>query len=363
MAKKLSSDPVLFVVTLGLLGVGLVMVWSASSALAQEQHGSSHYYLVRQIVWACFGLVAMGAAMRVDYRSLRQPAVICGAVGLTTLLLIGVLFTAPVNDTHRWFRFGTLSFQPTELAKLTLILFLAYHLERKGDRINEFLTSLFPALLLVGWFVFLIYIQPDLGTAATLVMIAGVMLFVAGVRLRYFVAVAVPAAFVGYQAVMVAAYRRDRIEAFLNPWSDAQGSGYQLVQSLIAVGTGGLTGVGLMEGQQKLFYLPYPFSDFIYAVIGEELGLLGAAAVLFAFVVFLWRGARAAWQAPDHFGTYLAAGLVFSVVMQAMINVSVVLGLLPTKGIPLPFVSAGGSSLLATMVAVGLLLNVSQHGD
>jgi len=363
MAKKLYSDPVLFVVTLGLLGIGLVMVWSASSALAQEQHGSSHYYLVRQILWACVGLLAMSAAMRVDYRNLRQPAVVYGAVGLTTLLLVGVLFTSPVNDTHRWFRFGALSFQPAELAKLTLILFLAYHLERKGDRVNEFLTSLFPALLLVGWFVFLIYIQPDLGTAATLVMIAAVMFFLAGVRLRYFAAMAIPAAFVGYQAVMVAAYRRDRIEAFLNPWSDAQGSGYQLIQSLIAVGTGGLTGVGLMEGQQKLFYLPYPFSDFIYAVIGEELGLLGAAAVLFAFLVFLWRGARAAWEAPDHFGTYLAAGLVLSIVMQAMINVSVVLGLLPTKGIPLPFISAGGSSLLATMVAVGLLLNVSQHGD
>ena len=363
MAKKLYSDPVLFVVTLGLLGIGLVMVWSASSALAQEQHGRSHYYLVRQILWACVGLLAMSAAMRVDYRRLRQPAVVYGAVGLTTLLLVGVLFTSPVNDTHRWFRFGTLSFQPAELAKLTLILFLAYHLERKGDRVNEFLTSLFPALLLVGWFVFLIYIQPDLGTAATFVMIAAVMFFLAGVRLRYLAAMAIPAAFVGYQAVMVAAYRRDRIEAFLNPWSDAQGSGYQLVQSLIAVGTGGLTGVGLMEGQQKLFYLPYPFSDFIYAVIGEELGLLGAAAVLFAFLVFLWRGARAAWEAPDHFGTYLAAGLVLSIVMQAMINVSVVLGLLPTKGIPLPFISAGGSSLLATMVAVGLLLNVSQHGD
>jgi cell division protein FtsW len=161
----------------------------------------------------------------------------------------------------------------------------------------------------------------------------------------------------------VAAYRRDRIEAFLNPWSDARGAGYQLIQSLIAVGTGGVTGVGLMEGRQKLFYLPYPFSDFIFAVAGEELGLLGAAAIVGAFVLLLWRGVRAAWMAPDRFGTLLATGLTLAIVMQAFVNVSVVLGLLPTKGIPLPFISAGGSSLFLTLVAVGVILNVSQHGD
>jgi cell division protein FtsW len=363
MARKLSSDPMLFAVTMALLGLGLVMVWSASTAVAQENHGHGYYYLVRQVLWACLGLVAMSLAMRTDYRTLRRPAVVYGAVITSTALLILVLFTPTVNDTHRWFRLGGLSFQPAELAKLALILFLAYHLERRGDRVNEFLTSLFPALLLVGWFAFLIYIQPDLGSAATLVAIAGVILFIGGVRLRYFAALAVPAAFLLYKAVTVAAYRRDRIEAFLNPWSDAQGTGYQLVQSLIAVGTGGVTGLGLMEGQQKHFYLPYPFSDFIFAVIGEELGLIGASAVVAAFVVFLWRGSRAAWQAPDDFGLLLAAGLTLSVVLQAFINVSVVLGLLPTKGIPLPFVSAGGTSLVFTLFSVGLVLNVSQHGD
>jgi len=243
------------------------------------------------------------------------------------------------------------------------VLFLAYHLERRGDRINDFLPSLFPALLLLGWFAFLIFIQPDLGSAATLVLIGCVMLYIAGVRLRYFAALALPAALLLYHAVTAAAYRRDRIEAFLNPYADPRGSGYQVIQSLIAVGTGGFSGLGLMEGRQKLFYLPYPASDFIYAVIGEEGGLLGAGAVLLGYVLLLWRGLRTAWKAPDPFGTYLAAGLTLAVVMQGFINMSVVLGLLPAKGIPLPLISAGGTSLVLTLLSLGLVLNVSQHAD
>ena len=363
MAKKLASDATLFAVTVALIGLGLVTVWSASSALAQETHGNPYYFLFRQAVWAAVGLVGMAAAMSVDYRRLRRPGVVYAVVAVTTLLLIAVLFMRPLNDTHRWLRLGPLSFQPAELAKLAMILFLAYHLERRADRVNEFLPSLFPALLLLGWFAFLIFIQPDLGSAATLVLIGGVMLYLAGLHVRYFGVLTVLAVPVLYHAVTAAAYRRDRIEAYLNPWSDARGSGYQLIQSLIAVGTGGLRGVGLGEGRQKLFYLPYPYSDFIYAVIGEELGLLGASAVVLAFVLLLWRGIRAAWKAPDAFGTYLAAGLTLSIVLQALINVSVVLGLLPTKGIPLPFISAGGSSLVLTLLSVGLVLNVSQHAD
>ena len=363
MAKKLSADTTLSAVTVALLGFGLVMVWSASSALAQEEHGSAYHFFLRQALWAGVGLIAMLAAMRIDYRRLRRPAVVYGVVIAATLLLIVVLFLSPVNDVHRWIRLGGFSFQPSELAKFAIILFLAYHLERRAEHVNQFLPSLFPVLLLLGWFGFLVFIQPDLGSAATLVLIGCAVLFLAGVRLRYFAALGLPALGLLYQAVMVAAYRRDRIEAFLNPWSDARGSGYQLIQSLIAVGAGGIDGVGLMQGRQKLFYLPYPYSDFIYAVIGEELGLLGAAAVVFAFVLLLWRGLRTAWLAPDRFGTYLAAGLTLAIVFQAFINLSVVLGLLPTKGIPLPFISAGGSSLLFSLVGVGLILNVSQHAD
>ena len=346
MAKRLSSDLTLFTVTVALLGFGLVMVWSASSALAQERHGSAYFFLVKQAVWSAIGLAGLVTALKIDYRKLRAPAVVYPVVILSTLLLIVVLFLKPVNDAHRW-----------------ILLYLAYHIERRAERVNDFLPSLFPALLLIGWFAFLVYIQPDLGTAATIVMTAGVMLYLAGVRLRYFAALAVPGSALLYQAVMTVAYRRDRIEVFLNPWSDARGAGYQIIQSLIAVGTGGVSGVGLMEGRQKLFYLPYPYSDFIFAVIGEELGLLGALLVLLAFVLLLWRGLRAAWKAPDAFGMFLAAGLTLSIVIQAFINISVVLGLVPTKGIPLPFISAGGSSLVFTLFGVGLVLNVSQHAD
>jgi cell division protein FtsW len=363
VAKKLSSDTTLTAVTVALLGLGLVMVFSASSALAQEIHGNAYRFLLRQVLWASVGLAAMVLAMRLDYRTLRRPAIVYAAVAATSSLLILVLFLPPVNEVHRWIRVAGLSFQPAELAKLTLVLFLAYHLERRGDRINEFLPSLFPALLLLGWLSFLVFIQPDLGSAATLVALGCVMLFLAGVRMRYFATLALFGLPILYQAVMAATYRRDRIEAFLRPWSDPLGAGYQLIQSLIAVGTGGVAGVGLMEGRQKLFYLPYPFSDFIFAVIGEELGLLGATSVVAAFLLFLWRGVRAALKAPDAFGTFLAAGLTLSIVLQAFINVSVVLGLLPTKGIPLPFISAGGSSLVLTLLAVGLVLNISQHAD
>jgi cell division protein FtsW len=362
VAKKLSTDLGLLAVTVALLGFGLVMVWSASSALAQERHGSPYYFLVKQAVWGVIGLGGMVAALRIDYRTLRRPVVVYPLLIVATLLLIGVLFLKPVNETHRWIRFGALSFQPAELAKLAIIVFLAYHVERRAERVNE-LVSLFPALLLLGWFGFLVLIQPDLGTAFCLVLTGAVMLYVAGVRARYFAALALPALVVLYVAVVAVPWRRVRIASFINPWSDPQGAGYQVIQSLIALGTGGITGVGLMEGRQKLFYLPYPYSDFIFAVIGEELGMIATVAVVAAFVVLLWRGLRAAWGAPDEFGRFLAAGLTLSIVFQALINVSVVLGLLPTKGIPLPFISAGGSSLVFALVGVGLVANVSQHAD
>ncbi len=362
MAKKLSTDLVLLAVTVALLGFGLVMVWSASSALAQERHGSPYYFLLKQVAWGVLGLVAMVVALRLDYRTLRRPGVVYSLLLAATLLLVVVLFLRPVNDTHRWLRLGALSFQPAELAKLALVVYLAYHVERRADRVNE-LTTLFPALLLVGWLGFLILIQPDLGTAFCLVLTAGVLLYVAGVRLKYFAALAIPALVVLYAAVMSVPWRRVRVTSFINPWSDPQGAGYQVIQSLIAVGTGGITGVGVMEGRQKLFYLPYPYSDFIFAVIGEELGMIGAVAVVAAFVLLLWRGLKAAWGAPDDFGRFLAAGVTLSIVFQALVNVSVVLGLLPTKGIPLPFISAGGSSLVFALFGVGLVANVSQHGD
>ncbi len=362
MARKLSPDLVILTTTVALMGFGMVMVWSASSVLAQDRHGSAYYFLIKQALWGVIGIGGMVAALRLDYRTLRRPGVVYALLAASTLLLIGVLFLKPVNETHRWIRLGALSFQPAELAKLSIILFLAYHVERRIDRVNEF-ALLFPALLLLGWFGFLILIQPDLGTAFCLVLTGAVMLFVAGVRLRYFFVLAIPSLAALVAAILAVPWRIRRLLVFFDPWSDPQGAGYQVIQSLIAVGTGGVHGVGLMEGRQKLFFLPYPYSDFIFAVIGEELGILGAVAVVLAFVVLLWRGLRAAWGAPDEFGRFLAIGVTLSIVFQAFINISVTLGLLPTKGIPLPFISAGGSSLVFALVGVGLVANVAQHAD
>jgi cell division protein FtsW len=363
MAKKLSTDRALFATCLALLGLGLVMVWSASSALAYEKHGSPYHLLVRQSVCAAIGLAGLFACMRLDYRKLNRPQVVYSLILVATLLLVAVLFLPAVNDARRWVRLAGLSFQPSELAKFATVLFIAYHVDRKGDRINELVTSVIPATLLLGWFAYLISIEPDLGTAATVVVVGGVMLYMAGLRPRYFAVFGLGALVLLGRAIYVMAYRRERIEAFLNPFADARGSGYQIIQSLIAVGTGGVTGVGLMDGRQKLSYLPYPSSDFIYAVIGEELGLVGALAVVAAFLLFLWRGMRAALHAPDRFGMYLAGGITGAIVIQALTNVSVVLGLLPTKGIPLPFISAGGSALILTLLATGIVLSVSQHAD
>ena len=363
MAKKLSSDIALAATTVALLGFGLVMVWSASSALAAERHGSAYHFVIRQSVWAVLGIAAMVTAMRFDYRRLRSPFVIHGSLILTSLLLLTALLMRPLNDTHRWIHLGPFSLQPAEMAKAVSVLFLAYLLEKRAGQIGEFLPTIFPAGLVVGWFAFLIVAQPDLGSALTLVLTACVLLFLGGLPLRWFAGLFLLGLPVVYQLVMAATYRRLRLSAFLNPWADPLGAGYQIIQSMIAIGTGGVSGVGLMEGKQKLFYLPYPYSDFIFAVIGEELGLIGALAVVAAFLVILWRGLRAAFHAPDAFGRFLAAGLTSAIVLQAFVNISVVLGLVPTKGIPLPFLSAGGSSLLFTLVSVGLILNISQHAD
>jgi cell division protein FtsW len=362
VAKKLSPDFTLLATTVLLMGFGLVMVWSASSTLAQDRHGSANYFLFKQLLWGLIGIGCMVAALRVDYRTLRRPPVVYTLLAVSTLLLIAVLFLPAVNGSHRWIRMGPLSFQPAELAKLSIVVYLAFYIERRAERITQ-LSLLLPGLLLLFWFGFVVLIEPDLGSAFCLLLAGAVMLYVAGVRLRYFAPLAVFGLGGLAVAIFAVPWRFRRFLVFLDPWTDPQGAGYQVIQSLIAVGTGGLTGVGLGEGRQKLFYLPYPYSDFIFAVIGEELGLLGTLAVLAAFMVLLWRGLRVAWKAPDDLGRFLAIGLTLSIVLQALINISVTVGLLPTKGIPLPFISAGGSSLVFALVAIGLVANVSQYAD
>jgi len=284
-------------------------------------------------------------------------------LGFTTLLLISVFFLDRTHGTHRWFRLGPLSFQPSELAKPALIFFLAWFLENKTKAMDDWRNTLLPAVAPTVVFLGLIVFQPDLGTSIACAGITACILFVAGIRMRYFGYAFAASILPLYVLIFHVAYRKDRIMAFLNPYSDPQGRGFHMIQSLIAVSTGGLTGLGLMEGKQKLFYLPEPHTDFIFAVTAEELGLLGALTVVILFAIFLWRGTRTALLTQDNFGRFLAVGITSMIVLQAFINISVVLGLMPTKGIPLPFVSYGGSSLFVTLACVGVLLNITKQAE
>ncbi|MFL6437680.1 MAG: putative lipid II flippase FtsW [Terriglobales bacterium] len=363
MAKRVSVDRWLFGATLLLVLLGLIMVFSASAVMAKERFGSPYTFVLRQIGWACAGVLAMVVLMRVDYRRYKHPAVVFTLLGVTTVLLIAVLFLDRSHNTHRWIRFGPFSFQPSELAKPALILFLAYFLETRARAIDDWRHTLLPAVLPSVIFSLLIVKQPDLGTAMVCMALTASVLFVAGMELKYLgygVLASLPFL---YYLLFHVGFRRQRMLAFVNPWADPQGAGFHMIQSLIAVGTGGITGLGLMEGKQKLFYLPEPHTDFIFAVIAEELGLLGTVAVIALFAVFCYRGMRAAIRTSDLYARFLAVGITGTIIIQAFFNISVVLGLLPTKGIPLPFISYGGSSLFITLACVGVLLNISQQTD
>jgi cell division protein FtsW len=363
MAKRVSADRWLFLITMVLVFVGLVMVFSASAVMAKEHYGSGYTFLLRQMACAAGGLVAMVVAMKVDYRKYKHPAIVFSLLGITSLLLILVFLLTRAHNTHRWIHWGSLSFQPSELAKPALILFLAYFLESRTKSMNDWRNTLLPAVAPTLVFIGLIVFQPDLGTAIACAAITCCILFVGGLYMRYLGYALAASLLPLYFLIFHVAYRRDRIMAFLNPYSDPQGKGFHIIQSLIAVSTGGITGVGLMEGKQKLFYLPEPHTDFIFAVTAEELGLVGSLIIVFLFALFLWRGVRTALRTQDMFGRYLVVGITCMVVVQAFINMSVVLGMMPTKGIPLPFVSYGGSSLFVTLACVGVLLNISKQAD
>jgi cell division protein FtsW len=363
MARKLKSDKLLFTATLLLVCTSVVMVYSASAVLATEKFSSPYALLSKQAAWVLIGLSLVPIVMRIDYRCYRQPSVVWTGLAVTCAALVAVLFAPPVNGASRWLSLGPLGVQPSELAKIAIIVFTAALLERRMDRIDELGYALLPIGVVTGMIVGLVLVEPDLGTAVSILVIAGVMVFAAGVSYRYVVGLILVALPAFYLVVMSTEYRRQRVTAFLDPWSDPLGSAYQMIQSMIAVGTGGIFGRGLMGGVQKLFYLPEPHNDFIYAVIAEELGLVGATLVLACFCVITWRGLRTATRAPDRFGAFLAIGITVMIAFQAFFNISVVLGLAPTKGIPLPFVSSGGSSLLVCLLGMAILLNVSQHAS
>ncbi len=366
MAKKLASDKVLFTCVVLLVGFGLVMVYSASSAVARSEASRGagllgNPFLVKQGLAAALGMALLLVAMHVDYRLLKRPLVAWGALGVVVALLVAVLFSPELNGTRRWFFLGGFSLQPSEIAKLALVPFVAYQLERKQDRIDrpELLVPVGLATALVAG---LVLLEPDMGTAVLLVAAVLVMVFLAGLPWRYLATGAVALVPLLFALMVSADYRRQRLLTFLDPEADPLGAGYQVLQSLIAVGSGGVLGLGLGNSAQKLFFLPQPHSDFIFAIVSEELGMAGALVVVALFLVLLWRGLRAALHAPDAFGRHLGIGLTALLVLQAFINISVAVALLPTKGIPLPFLSYGGSSLVASMAACGVLLNLSEHG-
>jgi cell division protein FtsW len=363
MARQLQSDKILFGAVVALLFFGTLMVFSASAVLAAENFGSSYYFLLRQIAWTGVGLTAMVTMMHIDYRRLANPVVVFPALALQMILLVAVLFADHTHRAHRWLHLGPASFQPSELAKIVLEVFLAFFLNlRRGD-VNDWKHTVLPVALVAGTSVALVVAEPDFGTSLALALIVAAMLFAAGLQFRYFACAALSALPALYWLVFHSTYRHNRLVAFLNPYADPLGKGFQIIQSYIAVGTGGITGVGLMEGKQKLFFLPEPQTDFIFAVVGEELGFIGTVAVVGMFAIILWRGLRASSGCGNEFGRLLAIGLTVMVVGQALVNMSVVLGLLPTKGIPLPLVSYGGSSLLVNLLALGILLNISQHAS
>jgi cell division protein FtsW len=366
--RQLENDRWLFGVTLALCLFGAVMILSASAVTAEQQYGHSYIFLLRQAAWLLLGLSGMFVLMRTDYRKLREPAVIYPVLCVVLLMLVGTFFLDKSHATHRWIKFGPVNVQPSELAKLAVILYLAWFLDlkRRGKAQMEFckedfLQTILPAAGPILICVVLVLLQPDLGTAIEIVLVAAAILYVAGLSWKWIAAGAAAAMPVLYLLITHVAYRQARLMAFLHPDSDPQGAGFQLLQSLIAVGSGGFTGVGLMESKQKLFYLPEAHTDFIYAVICEELGFIGAMIVVALFVVYAWRGMHAAFSAPDGFGKLLALGITAMVLSQALINFAVVLGMVPTKGIPLPFISYGGSSLLVMLLATGVLLNISQQ--
>ena len=362
MPRKLSPDLVLFGLVLALVSIGVVMVYSASAIIAADRFGDPFFFLKKQLFWALLGVGCLWAAMAFDYRRLERFVVPLLVLSLVLLVLVLVPpFGQAINGTRRWFRVGPLSFQPVELAKFSLVLYLASFLTRRQELIQSFGKGLLPLLLMAGAMATLTIVQPDLGNSLTLLVLTLGLAYLAGARPLHMAAIAAAGLPVVAALIAMKPYRWRRMVAFVNPWDDPQGSGFQIIQSFLALGSGGWFGRGLGESKQKLFYLPEPYTDFIFAILGEELGLIGAAVVVTLFALLIWRGLRVGLRAPDAFGSYLALGLTLMLATQTVVNLGVVMGALPTKGLPLPFVSFGGSALCMTMFSAGVLLNISQH--
>ena len=365
MAKKLRIDWFLFAVTASLALFGSVMVYSASAMISlKETNGQTQYaYFYKQFVFTLVGLGVMYATSRIHYKWYQQKWFVYGFLTITLILLLAVFGFPAINGARRWIRFSGMSFQPSELAKLALPVFLAYFLTKNEDLIGDFRETVLPCAMILAFLGGLIFFEPDLGTLIVLCAIFVSVYFSAGAKLLHIGTSVLILFAIGAAAIVFAPWRMRRLMAFLEPCSEENriGAGYQVCQSLMGIGSGGIFGEGFSFGHQKLFYLPYPYSDFIFANIGEELGLIGTLTVVTAFLILLWRGTRAALLAPDRFGMLLGIGIITGIIVQALFNISVVISILPAKGIPLPFISYGGSSIIVTLFAVGILLNISQY--
>jgi cell division protein FtsW len=362
MEKERRTDWFMFLIAAGLALFGTMMVYSASAMIAhRETQGASQYtYFYKQLGFTLGGIALMLIISQIDYRRFQHPVVVYGLLTITVVGLISVFGFGEINGAQRWIRFGTFSIQPSELAKIALPLFLAYFLVKNEERVSDIRSTVIPCLGVLILLTSLIVLEPDLGTAIVLSVIFGTVYFSAGAKIVHVAAVGGAMIAIAGAMVMVAPWRMERVMAFVDPFKHSDDAGYQVVQSLYAIGSGGVFGEGFAKGQQKLFYLPYPYSDFIFSVVGEELGLVGTLAVVVAFGLLLWRGTRAALNATDRFGMLLGIGITTGIVVQALFNISVVISILPAKGIPLPFISYGGSSVLVSLAAAGILLSISR---
>lgn len=346
-----------------LVSIGTLMVYSTSSVFALEKFGDPNYFLKRHVVFLLIGLLFMFALMKINYVYLRKvvyPAYIFGLAMLVLVLVPGV--GKEVSGARRWLELGSWTFQPSEIAKFILVLYLAHSLTKKRDKVDSFVVGFLSHLLFAGIYIFLVLLEPDFGMSVAMAIMLVGMLFIGEVKLKFLVPLGVSSVFVLALAVITEGYRMKRVVAFLDPWKDPLGSGYQAIQSFVALGMGGFTGVGLGESTQKLFFLPQAHTDFIFSIIGEELGFIGVLIVIIGFAFLLVRSLRVSLRAKDLFGCYLVFGCILLIIFQAGINMAVAVGLFPTKGLTLPFISYGGTSLVTNLAAMGLILSVSKSG-
>ena len=342
-----------------LVAVGIIMIYSASAIYAHGNYSDSLYFLKRHLIYLVIGVLLMFAAMSIDITEIQKHAKYIMLFSIFLLLAVLVL-GRETSGAKRWFRLGPVNFQPSEFAKIAMIMYVADFVARKGFRVKSFLYGFLPAAMVLGCAVGLVLLEPDLGTAVTLSLITFIMLFAGGVNSGYIFGAFLASLPVLYMLLFRVAYRRKRMMTFLNPWADKRGTGFQIIQSFIALGSGGIFGVGLGQSRQKLFYLPASHTDFIFSIIGEELGFLGTASIVILFIVFVWQGMKIVFKAPATFERLVALGIVSLIAIEAIINIGVTAGALPTKGLPLPFISYGGSGLIFHLMAIGLLLNVAK---